>query len=580
MTAYVPPRRKASTSTTITVQSSSSALPSWVPDISDGIGRFNNIYRADLPGQIDTVNRINPDYFFEDGTSRATTAAPYYRNIFSYNAGTTTQIFQLLESQAGAAFSPLLGAHGSIVMHNGGHFTLGGPWTVAFDLAEGKWKHLRYPILTNVDKSISIQFGLFPTPTGTVVKRGSGTSPPQWDQPPDSSRQDEQSPAAIANRVAKTGNYIKYADDTPIPGAGDVNGVGATVFNPYPPHTYCGILDLPPEGGGGPLGSLLLASHSQTGTNVQETHYQVFKLDYSTMVWDTFSGIGGWGQNYVMPLFSVKAVALEFDSGRNLIWYVGGTRPLVMDFKSKPYRWHITDGANFNQNSLGPGICYIPGRDMFIYIKAIGDTPNYSFRIPYLYGFSVKNYTFGTAFTWSEIRLNVNPPHGAPYKAALDANTDTGWPGFKNGTTYGDDNGDLMQGQYRLNEGSPGNPVGYTQPTRGTNDRLQYCEAEDCIIFLPRRRGTIHGVPRDQQTTLDIWKLRMPAKGAEFTGTWTWEKETTQQTVGCGGAAMKQYNMNPCWAGRGGVYVPTLKCMYYIDSTDFPVQVIRSKAWV
>jgi len=113
---------------------------------------------------------------------------------------------------------------------------------------------------------------------------------------------------------------------------------------------------------------------------------------------------------------------------------------------------------------------------------------------------------------------------------------------------------------------------------RGCQDRLEYCEEDDCLIFLEKHLGTEHGVPRVDQTTINLWRLRPPPIGDEAIGPWTWEKEPIQQTPGCGGAAMVNVRTMPPWAGRAR-YIPELKLFYYTDRPNTPFQVIRSSDW-
>ncbi len=91
-----------------------------------------------------------------------------------------------------------------------------------------------------------------------------------------------------ADRVSWWGNYIKTADDVPIPGAGDINGVGQEVIHPFPVHTNRGICTLPSEAGGGPLGSMLIWGHGQTGITIKTDKWQVFRFDCATKVWSAW----------------------------------------------------------------------------------------------------------------------------------------------------------------------------------------------------------------------------------------------------------------------------------------------------
>jgi hypothetical protein len=578
MTAYQSPKRYVSDPTTVTVHSSTPPPLPWVPQA----GFFNTVYRADTGNTFHTISAINPDFFMEDGTART-----LYKNIFTFTGGTTaSQLHELLEAEGGGTYNPLLGANGSLVIFNGGHYSLNGSWVVAFDFALGKWLHLKYPPYAVVDKTIDPQ-GSLATLSGTVVKRGFGTSPSAaWDDPdPTVARSpcDEQSASGNIQarmRVSKAGNYIQTADGVPIPGTGDINGVGITNAIPYPFHTYNGTIYLPPEGGGGSLGSILIPSHSQTGITMDERCYGIFRFDCATNTWSFFGGNGSFGS--LLPLFSVKTVGLEYDSGRKLVWYLGGTAPIAFNYNLSPVKYNRVSGNSFKAIQIGPTATYMPGRNFMVYVRSnefpAGGTP---FRVPTLAGFTVNGFTFNSAstsnsFSWAEKNLIVSPAGGATYQAHMDSGTDTGWPGWKaTGNPYTTsgctDAGNIMFDHY----GKP------TSDTRAANDRLEYCEEEDCLLYLERTIGTDQGTAgaRVNQHTLVLWKLMPPPVGQEITGTWTWKREVIYETAGCGGGAIKiTYANQPSWGGKAR-YIPSLKCLAYIDDVTGPVQVIRSVDW-
>ena len=76
MAASSGPKRIVSNPTNISV------VPAWVPDVSDGVGKFNNVYRADQPTQWHPASTIDPDLYMADGSR---TPYPHVFSHPSYN---------------------------------------------------------------------------------------------------------------------------------------------------------------------------------------------------------------------------------------------------------------------------------------------------------------------------------------------------------------------------------------------------------------------------------------------------------------------------------------------------------------
>ena len=110
MAASSGPKRIVSNPTKLSV------VPAWVPDVSDGVGKFNNVYRADQPTQWHPASTINPDLYMADGSRTP------YPHVFSHPTYNTA--FPLIwRAQNGATLNFELGALGSILLFGGGHVT-------------------------------------------------------------------------------------------------------------------------------------------------------------------------------------------------------------------------------------------------------------------------------------------------------------------------------------------------------------------------------------------------------------------------------------------------------------------------
>ena len=549
-------------STPTIVSVTSNALPSWIP----APGQFNNVYRSDN-GQIHYADAINPDTYMADGSPQVYSGSPF--------AGRQAGFYSMWNSQAGGAYAKDLGQYGSILLFAGGHFTYGGSGVPRFDFATGKWEMYVYPPYCNYEKEVIN--GTVAALTGTVQL----TNYPNNED---------------ANQhVSESGNYYKTMDHVQIPGGGDALGDGITVWTPYPIHSNIGICGLPADAGGGTLGSLIVHGHDQTGIRVLLAKYQIFRLDLETKVWSA-SLVGDLlSSEHSFP-------ALEYDSTRKLMWVIPVSgRPIAFNYLTAPYpaRHRITGPSlNFTGGYVA-NACYMPTRDIMVYFLAsstgyqafqdpIDPASAASYRYPRIYAFSLAGYTFNQAnFNPSPFELHVSPT-SEYYLDQISQGLDTGWPGYRTGSALvsgestwlgASDNGNLMQGGC-WGPRMIGDPA-HADPNkvRGINDRLEYCDYEDCLLYVERQSGTDNGTTRANQTQIKLWKLHPPAIGQEVSGTWTWDLEIINPAAGSGGAGFFNMNEMPAWGGKTK-YIPALKCIYYTDRPGTPVQVIRSVDWI
>jgi hypothetical protein len=193
-------RMTRTTSSPFAIQVLEPALPSWVPS----------------PGEVASVSTENASSVDPDPGNTA---------VYWGNAGFDS----IWSAYNGGAYAPTLGSLGSMLLFGGGHFAYEGNCVVQYDIAARTWALLTEPTLT-----------------GTVHTIGD----------PGRASSDSDS---VNDRVGSAGQFIKDGTGADIPGT-DVTGEATTNWLPYPIHTNCGITFLPPEAGGGTLGSLVALS--------------------------------------------------------------------------------------------------------------------------------------------------------------------------------------------------------------------------------------------------------------------------------------------------------------------------------
>ena len=138
--------------------------------------------------------------------ARSVDPCPSNRCVYSGTQGMSA----VFSTWNGGAFAPTLGSHGAMLYFGGGHFGYDGNSVFAFDVGSRSWIRLSEP-----------------APYGT---RNSGDS------------------ETVNVLVDRTGAFPDGS--------------------PYPNHTNMACDFLPPEAGGGPLGSYVFMGHDQTGVNI------------------------------------------------------------------------------------------------------------------------------------------------------------------------------------------------------------------------------------------------------------------------------------------------------------------------
>ncbi len=159
----------------------------------------------------------------------------------------------------GGAYAPTLGAYGSMLFFGGGHFSYHGNEVVRLDLETRSWSQ-------HSQRSTRI-----------VDTRQSG---------------DNDSTNVAVNE------YGEWADGTP-----------------YPPHTNMAVEFLPPDAGGGALGSFVFFGHDQTGIRVTVKGH-LWKLDLATRNWARIPlSSANWVKDDIM--------ACAYDPNRKGLWLHG-----------------------------------------------------------------------------------------------------------------------------------------------------------------------------------------------------------------------------------------------------------------
>lgn len=489
---WIPPRRTTSTPTTITV--SSGSLPAWIP----APGYFNDILRTN--GTLHNPFSIEADVYAEGGGPSP------YPGLFYGPSGLFESIWN---AQCGGCYAPLLGANGSILLFGGGHYTNVGSNVLRLDLATGLWSNFIYPVYASTEHSIS--GGTVATLTGTVNSTRSLDSD------------------TVRDRVGMIGHYIKTSDGVDIPGT-EVTGNSTTNWIPWPVHTNTGLAYLPPDAGGGTLGSMIFAGHDQTGINVDPTvplSFALWRLDLETKVWTPWRHTHA--EFYSFP-------GLEYDSHNKLMWLIRVSGSAVA-FNYLTGTYHQPSGTNVNYSaSAALGVTYMPSRKLMVYsVYSSADGGR-----AVLGAWSVANYTFGVTSSLTTFPIINNQDFA------------TEWPAAR--TLY--------------------------HPTARINDRLEYCENGDYLWILERPASAPkQGTPQSQNTTIKLWKLIPPPVGQEATGEWLWQSEIIADgTVGSTGAGFYSNDEKPHLGGKSR-YVHALKCIVMTDRPEVPPQAIRSASW-
>lgn len=179
----------------------------------------------------------------------------------------------------GGAYAPTLGSLGSMLFFGGGHFSYHGNEVVRYELATRVFSRLSEPSLQG---------------PGYTTDWPAGAS-------------SEAGPAAV-------GPYGQYNDGTP-----------------YPVHTNMGCDFLPPDAGGGTLGSYVFISHDQTGIDAED-ECRIWRFDIAAAL-------------SAAPPWSVSNAITKFAAGNG-----GAQRPGLCQDSVRKGLWNLktpTGGVSF-----------------------------------------------------------------------------------------------------------------------------------------------------------------------------------------------------------------------------------------
>ena len=371
-------------------------------------------------------------------------------------------------------------------------------------------------------------------------------------------------------------------------------------IHPFP-VTPIADLHLPSEAGAGPLGSMLIWGHGQTGITIKSEKWQVFRFDCATKVWSAWQLGDRLTSQRPEP-------TLMYDSTRKLIWARGGSgRPQVLNYNTMTRDYPAGPSVNVSGGYI-PGFAYMPTRDLVVYMwpsnsgtdtfpvrdgsvnRGQGDGKG-CYMFPRISAYRLTGYNFpNSSWTATPFELDVRPYSSFQARDRLDQGLgDTGWPGYRsvaNGRLLGGertwkgatDSGCLMQG------GTWGwLSHADSSKVRGINDGLDYCEKEDCLFVVERQPGPENGASfrRANNRTIILWKLMPPPIGQEQpgAGVWTWVREILKEKdLAVGGSGIARSTEMPNWGGKTP-YHPKVKCIILTDRPNMPVQALRSKDW-
>jgi hypothetical protein len=195
-------------------------------------------------------------------TAPATVADPCPARTCAYSGNSGFEA--IWTAWNGGAYAPTLGAYGSLLFFGGGHYAYHGNEVVAYDIAARTWSRLSDP-----------------SPYGPGLTPG-------W--------------------TTNTQNLV-LGDGIVDASAGFNDGT------PYPIHTNMGVDYLPPDAGGGTLGSLVHIAHSNTGIPIV-TDCRLWRFDLSLRTWSTSATI----TNFNSGDGSQQRNAICYDSSRKGIW--------------------------------------------------------------------------------------------------------------------------------------------------------------------------------------------------------------------------------------------------------------------
>lgn len=240
----------------------------------------------------------------------------------------------------GAVFVPTFGTLGSMLLHGGGHWGYSGNEVIRYDIATRVWSRLNTPANYGFNKDGWVPFNKAPT--------------------------------SVVN------SYGSFPDGTP---------------NPL--HYYNGIEYVPPDAGGGTLGTIVFMHRMNSNSTV--TDPQWWKFDIATLTWShgptcikAASGPSANGNQYV---------GLAYDSKRKGIWRVDVNADINSNGFSfyslvtgQQYDVPLNSGNSFSLGRLGSGaLSYNEARDLLIVQRESSGVQSLAYV-------DLSNYVLGVGF--------------------------------------------------------------------------------------------------------------------------------------------------------------------------------------
>ncbi len=365
----------------------------------------------------------------------------------------------------GGVYASALGAMGSMLFFGGGHFSYDGNHVIAYDVATRRWSRLNEP-----------------------------------------------------------GDFNTYA-------SGDSNATNVLVDadgsfpdgTPYPNHTNMGCEYLPPEAGGGRLGSYVFVGHEQTGVRIAHSNLWLFDLERRS-----------WTR-WRLPVAGANLLSICYDSNRRGLWYCNADRitsyfSKALYFLDVAARTMTQVGVNSRGAKMGditylPGLTYLPSNDCLVLPRN------------------------GKGLDLTCIEL-----------AGLAPKSDEWAP------------------MYNINQAGPKARSLWTHPDGDATADNKYlnCAASDRLEFC-QRDGALYAPDLESSGPCKLHRLAPPASGSLQSGTWTW---TTETLTARAGERFALRNL-PYLAkddrrlfGRFR-FVPAASSFLVSDASDLPVQALR-----
>jgi hypothetical protein len=281
---------------------------------------------------------------------------------------------------------------------------------------------------------------------------------------------------------------------------------------------------LPPEGGGGPLGSYVFMGHDNTGVNIRRSN--LWRFDLQSRSWT----------RWTMPVRLGDLCSVVYDSKRKGLWWYA---PYLAESYYTGPLWFIDVvnqnvtrvGINAATGKLGPGIfmpgmTYMASRDCLVLPLS------------------------GSGLDINCIDLSglvLGPNCWVPSYAIKQS-------------------GPKCRSLWLYPDGGSANAY----QNYATTDKLEYCAEDGCAYVLDLYSSG----------PCNLHRLAPPALGELQTGTWTWSSETLAAKSG-ERLALRNLPYAPGTDTRlyGKMrFVPAIKSFLISDHSRLPVQGLRTRA--